>query len=445
MDIDVQKELYNLVGIEATDGQLPILLDDSRFILIAGGERAGKSFVAAVKALPRLLEGDLFWLVGKEYAQCQAEWNYLVEFLTKLGWLDSPPTKNIDPGEIRFLEGKRIITKPTSHPEKIATMAPDGIIACESAQIEFEAHLRLRGRLAEKRGWMIESGTFESSIGSFVERYTRWQGYNDEEAKSHSLPSWTNSVVYPGGRLDPEILSLERNMPTDKFMERHGGEPCPPSNRAIPEFSNKIHVGEYKYNPQLPVMVWIDPGYAGAYSILAVQKWAEQVVIVDEVYLQGYVTKEMIIIAQNKPWWNLVESGVIDIAGKQHQAMEAPTEVWLTEGHLPLRSQKVKEEYGVELLRSFLKVNPLTGKPRLLVDAGCKGFISECGGCRSPVDGGGMWLRDKVTRKLVDRNNHSVKACIYGLVDSFGYAEKAGFLPKIKIFGTAPSKAFVRT
>lgn len=446
-DLEIKKGLYDLLGFVATPLQAEIVEDDTRITLICGGERGSKSFTAVKKALPKLFTGDLFWLVGKEYSLCRAEWDYLVADLTKLGILDCSPTKNIDPGEISFLNGKKIITKPTSHPEKIATTAPDGIIVCEAAQIEYEAYLRLSGRLGEKRAWMIMSGTLENSNSWYPEMFTRWQGPNQEEARSYSLPSWLNSFVYPGGRQDPEILRLERETTPDRFLERYGAVPCPPSNKAIPEFSNKIHVGNYPYDPELPVYLWIDPGYAGAYAVEVIQKFPEHIVIVDEVYLQGYVTKEIIDICKDPikhPWWNSVEDGVIDIAGKQHQAMEAPIEIWMSEGKLSLRTNKVKEEYGLEVLRTFLKVNPVTNKTRLLVDSKCKGFISECGGCKSPV-GGGMWLRDKHTGKLIDRDNHATKAVIYGLVDSFGYTERTGRLPKVKVTAKKSRNTFART
>ena len=407
-DLEIKRGLYDKLGFKATAGQLPLLEDDTRITLIAGGERAGKSRISTMKALPKLFTGDLFWLVGKEYSQCRAEWNYLVEDLSRLGILKSA-TKNIDPGVIVYLENKRIVTLPTSQPEKIATEAPDGIIACEAAQIDYEAYLRLKGRLGEKRAWMIMSGTYESSLGWYPEHFIRWQAPNNEEAKSFSLPSWSNTVIYPGGRQDKEILSFERECTTERFSERYGGVPCPPSGKAVPEFSNGIHVGDYDFDPELPVSLWIDPGYAGAYAVEVVQRWAEQVVIVDEVYLQGYVTSEIIDICKDPfrhPWWKNVTSGVIDIAGRQHQAMEAPVEIWLAEGHLSLRSQKVKEEYGLEVLRSFMKVNPVNNTTRLLVNSKCKGFISECGGCKSPVNGG-MWMRDKHTGKLIDRDNHA--------------------------------------
>ena len=443
-DREFQCLLYDKLGFKATPGQVPILEDESRLILIAGGERSGKSLVTEKKALPKLFEGQLYWLVGKEYNEVRAEFGYFVKDFAELGILKKAST-NIDPGEIIFLENKKIVTLPTKDETKIATEAPDGIIVCEAAKISYYAYLKLLGRLIQKNGWMIMSGTFEGSLGWYPELFTSWQGYNEEGAKSYSLPSWTNTVSFPEGRTDPKIIFIENTTPHDIFLERYGGVPCPPSNKAVPEFSNKIHVGEYRYDPELPVTIAVDPGYAGAHAVLAIQKWAEQVVIVDEIYKQGVTTLDMTkIVKQRQPWGPHVEGGTIDIAGRQHQAMEAPIEIWLSEAKLQLRSQKVREEDGLDILRTFLKVNPVDNKPRLLVNAQCKGFISECGGCQSPT-GGGMWMRDINTKKLIDRDNHACKAMIYWLVDSFGYAEKRGRLPDIRIQASTHRRTFVRT
>ena len=46
-DVDVRGYLYSKVGFAPTPEQQPILDCDKRFILVAGGEQAGKSLVAS--------------------------------------------------------------------------------------------------------------------------------------------------------------------------------------------------------------------------------------------------------------------------------------------------------------------------------------------------------------------------------------------------------------
>ncbi len=403
--------------------------DPSRFKLAAGGERGGKSKVVACDYLGKFWETPLLWLVGADYARTGPEFTYICEGFAKLG-IDFEATKQLDPGVITA-RGFTIVTKSAKDPRTLASVAPSGIIVCEASQIDYESFLRLRGRLSEKRGWMDMSGTFESSLGWYPELYTRWQLPNADDGHSFSLPTWANKAIFPGGRNDPEILAMERLMPHDFFMERCGGVPCPPKGRVFSEFTVTMHTGlgdSYEFDPALPVQIWVDPGYATAYSVLAVQFRNDHVWVVDEVFERGLVTSEIIKVCKQRPWWKNVSGGAIDIAARQHQAMPAPAEIWSQEAHVFLQSKRVEIRDGIERIKTYLVVNPLTNQPLLHINAKVRGLISEMGGCENPITGQSgvySWRKDREDRIIgevpEDANNHACKALAYGLVSKFGY------------------------
>jgi len=452
--IEAQKEIFSLVGYEPTEAQWLIHKDQTRNKLTAGGERAGKSKVQSKELLSHWWidiaaqgkKNALYWLLGNDYEACRGEWEHIAEDFQKLEILAAPPTKNIDPGEMVLQDGTRIVTKSARYPEKIATVAPEGIVVCEAAQVDYDVFLRAKTRLAEKRGWLSMAGTFEEEdyVGWYRELYELGQSFNQLELKSFSLPTWSNLVVFPGGRNDPEILNQEAGMTNERFQERFGGVPCPKTGRVITDFANAIHVRECPFNKDLPVELTVDPGYAGAYAVLVIQDYGEYLEVVDEIYVQGVVTQDIILMCKKKDWWDAVSGGAIDIAGKQHQAMAAPVEVWTSEG-VSLRSKKVQIEDGIDLLRTHLKQHPVTGKPGILIDPKCRGFISECGGGKSPVENGGIWMRNKDTLKPIDRNNHACKALIYYLANKYGFAGELKTLPELRFSGSKPLKTFVRT
>ena len=316
--------------------------------------------------------------------------------------------------------------------------APNGIVGCEASQLDLETFYRLSGRCAPKGGWLFLGGTFESSVGWYPQTFTAWEsGFGDEQ--SFSLPSYSNHHLYPGGRDDPEIKRLEAVASDDFFMERIEGRPVPPRGLVFNEFRASIHSGEVDYIPDEAVHIWIDPGYAGGYALEAVQIIDDNVRIFDEIYEIGLVTEEIIEMAQGRPWWKDVQYGVIDIAGNQHQAMPAPSEVWLGKTGLYLASQKVPINDGTERLKSFLKVDPISGYSRLSINSTCRGILSEFGAVPNPFDGQTRAYRWKVDRdgNIVgntpeDKYNHGIKALIYGLVYHFGYSY-AGGRQKIKV------------
>jgi len=438
------------IGIIPTPAQEPIIYSQQRQLLVAGGERSGKSESAANYLTTRLPFGRLYWLVASNYNLTRPEYDYTCRNLEKLGY-NFQATKQVDPGQIEVLDNKgrlvfRISTKSSNDPRSLAAEAPDGVVACEGAQLDYESYLRLRGRIAEKRGWLFMSGTFESSLGWFPELWERGQAppASEDDLVSYSIPSWTNVFVYPGGREDPEIKAMEAEFSADWFNERLGGKPCPPKGRVFDEFSTPLHVGSgeaYDFHPVELVHLLVDPGYATAYAVLAAHKLGDQLVVFDEVFERGMVTSEIIKLVKQRPWWNRVVGGAIDIAAKQHQAMPAPTEIWLKEAGVHLQSQQLSIRDGVEAVKRFLIVNPKSGQSLIKINGRCKGLISEFGGCPNPITNQTAvyrWKTDKegnvVGEIPDDKNNHAIKALAYGIVNLFGFSSTVLTRPKIKFF-----------
>ena len=149
------------------------------------------------------------------------------------------------------------------------------------------------------------------------------------------------------------------------------------------------------------------------------------------------VTEQIIDIVSQKPWSRLIAGGVVDIAARQHQAMPAVVEVWAAKRDnwpgIKLQSNPVSEDAGRERLHTFLTVNPIDHQPHLLIDPKCTGILSEFGVCPNPFTNEAApykWHEDRtgvVTGKVPeDKNNHGIKAVIYGLVNKFGYVTRSG-------------------
>jgi hypothetical protein len=445
-------ELFKALGHEPTAAQWPIHLDQYRFKLIAGGERGGKSETGSketTKETAPLVDG-LVWIVASTYdIPRNTEFMYVADDLKKLGILADGNLHRPENGPCNRLTElrTRIVTRSTQDPERLGMEAPDFILVCEAAQIPYEAFLRLLGRCSQKKAKMVLTGTFEQKNDSkwYEEYFNMWLGKNNDDAKSYSLPSWTNTKIYTPGEhsitlkngqviknVPDEIYRLYNQTPIDIFMERYAGLPVKSVLAVLPEFTPTIHVGDFPFNPDLPVELAIDPGYAapGAHAVVAIQVFNGRVYLIDELYKQRATTEDMIIACRQKIWWGKVKGGSIDFAGRGHAANKSPLEIWQAPtkdggAGLYLDSKQVAVEDGVEVLRTFLKPNPLeNNQPMLYVDAKCKGFIAEAGGGKSPIPGGSMWKRNEVTNKVRDDNCHSTKAVIYWLVNRFGFVPR---------------------
>ena len=99
--------VFEIVDFHPTDEQTQILNSGKRFILVAGGEQAGKSMVASKFLLQKFLEDEspgLYWLVAADYERTRAEFEYLTADFARLGIL-SEVTKRVDPGRIILADG----------------------------------------------------------------------------------------------------------------------------------------------------------------------------------------------------------------------------------------------------------------------------------------------------------------------------------------------------
>lgn len=444
----VTESLFERVGFKPEPEQLRILQADKRFILVTGGEQGGKSMVASKHLLKHFFadignisdhETILYWLVAADYEGTRAEFDYVLEDLTALlGSRIIRSSKRVDPGYIEVWEPDRakpllrVETKSAKDPRTIRMRAPHGILGCEASQLDLITFERLQGRSAPKRGWLFLSGTLEGSLGWYPQIKLAWESGADDQ-QSFELPAWSNTTLYPGGRNDPEILRLEKESSDDFFLERIAGKSVPPRGLVFGEFRPDIHVKNLKWVKGEPVHLWVDPGYAGAYAVEAVQEINGQLCVFDEIYEQGLITEDIIKIVQDRPWVNDVKFGVIDIAGRQHQAMTAPAEQWLkkpAEGGMGLymSAKPVRINEGTERLKGFLKPDPIHRIPKLVIHSGNTGILSEFGAVPSPFDGQTRAYRWKTDREgnIVgetpdDRYNHGIKATIYGIVDRYGY------------------------
>lgn len=424
------------VGYTPSPEQLAAHVAEARIKLVAGGERAGKSFSAAMELLPDVIgKAGLWWIVGPDYEQTHNEFDYLLAGLRKIGAAREVNRPRIGSCRIETAFQGEIVTKTADDVRKLAGKAPDGVLLVEAAQTEWVVWIKLRGRLAEKRGWLWASGTFESGSDWYADLWTRWQGANPEGGRSFSLPTWCNRAIFPGGRKDPEIKALEATLPSDLFLERYGAEPCAPSGLVFREFSYATHVREIAWRtgvrlPEFvsghhadafaaghdwPIELAIDPGYAGGYAVVALTWIEDTIYAFDEVFHRGRVAEEIIAECKTRWWWKRVSGGVIDIAGKQHPGAKSQVEIWRSAAGLRLRVNRVGIEEGILRFRTFLQ-NPATQRPRIYFSPNCSNALAEFRKYRYVKD----TQNRPVTELPLDRDNHSLKALGYWLYDRFG-------------------------
>jgi hypothetical protein len=444
-----------MIGVTPNETQQAILdwwfNTDARFALILGGERGGKSWITAVMALYCLdlnrHKGE-YWIVGPDYLQARPEFTYMYEALAAKKMVVeasvSMPANIAAPWSFQTVWGAHIRTKSASDVQKLASFSVTGIIMAEAAQHIYESYLKLMGRVSETGGFLLLSGTLETGLPWYEDLYKRWQGENALAARSFSLPSWSNTAVYPGGREDPKIKELEAEYPADLFAERFGAKPRKTHGLVLPEFGMATHVKNLEVDPKLPVELWMDPGHH-CYAVLFVQNIGLVTHVLDRVYTHGLIVHDVIPLVMGNKLWKFVDlhnGGVIDNAGKQHQANKSQVELWQEIAGLSLRAQYIKLNVLIETLRFRLGSNNPLHSPLVYFNSHMTNAKSPQGLAMDVLAEPEMWswpnrgLNRNQAMVPVDKNNDAMKALGYGFIDRYGkYVEKkASFKAKRRAY-----------
>ena len=425
------------LGFQPTGSEQQDILDtDGDRIIISGGEQGGKSAIAAeflVERIPEAPAKSIYWLVGKKYDATEKEYEYTVEKLQALDFVKFASDTTADkPRRIELIDDSIIKTISANDVTNITKEAPRGTVVCEASRVDLEAYYKLVARAEHGHGWLLMAGTFERAEPWYGEIYRAYSGGRDGR-RAYMLPTWTNRFIYPKGRYDPGIKRLEEEMPEDLFLERVAGVVRPPAGLVFgTDFDIHLHTSDtLRFDPNVPVSIAVDPGYSAAHSCLFIQVIDETICVFDEIYNHRITTSEMCDMALSKPYWKNVNHGVIDIqATKMQQAVKPPVEIWLEKTGLYLASRHVPIMDGIDRFKTFLRPKPVTGAARLLISTKCRGLLSELGVQPSPITGridAYRWKVDAsgaiVGKVPQDRNNHSVKALTYWMIDMFGFVE----------------------
>lgn len=248
-----EKQIAKKLGLNFPEGD-PVWCD-ARRVLITGGWRAGKTTRSAFKAFREALNPTckLIWLVGPDYVQAQEEFRMLLEWSLQLGLIRSKDEFSMPAEGSRVLHlrtGCTIMTKSAKHPERLGSVAPDGIVLCEPGQMTGEVYIMALGRLAQKRGWLTMAGTLEDDLSK-----PRWAWYEDlavewmkhghtSQERAFSLPTWSNVTMYPLGEADPELQNIKARVSEFTWARKYGGRPMGVENPVFPLIWESWAIGE---------------------------------------------------------------------------------------------------------------------------------------------------------------------------------------------------------
>ena len=282
-----RKDLYfEKTGYQPHDAQKIVHYDNTRHRILSNGRRWGKTICGGKEAetmafmrnfLGQPMQG---WIIGPEYVDCEKEFRVVYNSLKALG-VDQVSTKflnNVESGSMRIHTkwGFDLQCRSARHPESLVGEGLDFVLIVEAGR----HHRRMfteyvRPALSDKRGWSFMSGVPEvaSDTALLYWAYERGQQKDKTQWSSFRMPSWTNKIVFPGGRYDPEILEAEDDLTEDEFRRQYGGEFVERIGRVMKEWDDDTHlVKNVDYDPTRPLYVALDYGYTNDWVWLWLQE-----------------------------------------------------------------------------------------------------------------------------------------------------------------------------
>lgn len=256
----------------------------ARFKALSNGRRWGKTLLggkeceatAWVRNSMNMVQRG--WIVGPNYDDGEKEFRVVFDSLKALGvdTISSKFLKNEENGNMHILTnwGWDLEVRSAAHPESLVGEGLDFVLCVEAGRLTRHMFTEyIRPALSDKRGWALMTGVPElaTDVSLLYWGWQRGQDVNRLTWMSWQKPSWTNTIVFPGGRNDPEILDAEEDLTEDEFDRQYGGKFVERVGRVMKEWDDEFHLADLPYNPDWPLYAAIDYGYTNPFVWLWIQ------------------------------------------------------------------------------------------------------------------------------------------------------------------------------
>lgn len=423
---------FDLIKYKPHHKQILFHQSPARFKVPVCGRRFGKTAMGARELEPILMmPGKRIWIVGPTYDLGEKEfrviWNDMIIGLGlgKERSVKRSYAKKQGDLSMEFPWGTRLEVRSADRPENLVGDGLDYVIMSEAAKHTEETWNRfIRPALSDKRG----SATFSTTPEGQNWIYNIWQSGrnpNEPDYASWQFPSWDNPYVYPLGREDPEILSIERNTPKEIFDQEYGADFTSFSGKIFAEWDEQTHVRETKFNPMWPNYIAFDWGFVNPMAAVEFQVdpmgrvhvWREH--YKSRVRLKDFLGEMKARIQPDGYRLDLTFGDAAD-----PEAVVSVSEDFAPCYADPLSKSNWRE--GVELVKGFLKLQDIgeddeygtpQQEPLLFVDHSCANLIREFNNYRTTEPPKGKERNPREDAQKYD--DHALDALRYGMMHIF--------------------------
>lgn len=333
------------------------LLHDSRkrYRVVRCGRRFGKTFFAVNEIIQWALlkQPGTYWFVAPTYRQAkELAWKLFDKYLPK----ELVAKKNETELIIKLVNGSEIALKGADNPDSLRGVGINGLVMDETAFIDPYAWDTIRPVLSDTGGWAVFISTpkgynwfHDLYMNAGKEEYRdTWESFHFTSYDNPTIPNYIE-----------ELEDAKRTLHADVFDQEYMAEFTARSGK-IYDFYREHHVRERENPPSSAAILGsIDFGFAKGHptAVLWHAVTAESVYTFDGFVEEGLTIDQIVDLMHAQTSGLPIRMVFADSARPDLIKM-------LQEKGLPVVPAKKDVELGIAKVQEYMKVNPMTNKPR---------------------------------------------------------------------------------
>jgi len=400
--------------------------DNSRFKLVVGGRRVGKSKCFLNHAIKHSLtypNAIIYWVAPTYQEAREVGFDEFISIKEPL--LPAIHTIHHSRLKVVFKNGSTMYFKGSDNPDSLRGRGLTLVIGDEAAFIKKEVWSKiLRPALSDKKGEAI-LGSTPNGFNWFKDLYdggTSWSKY--------LWPTALNPLI-----TEDELLAVQAEISMDEYRQEFLAEFITKAGRVYDEFTGSNVIPLWSPDPQeYDIYIGMDFGYAHhtAVVFMAVQRSTmNQVIQFDEIYVKKTQMDDIINIIRLKLNAHnlnqtMIELGYTDPASNADELSSGLSPVdMLRNAGFRIINKGSTINAGIALTRSFIK-NTL-GVCRFFITENCTETIRSFNGYQYTVKKSGDVKEEPLKDNLHD---HLMDAVRYFFVNRFDHAKYVADTPE---------------
>lgn len=355
-------------------GQATVYVHPARYKVVTAGRRWGKSVLAKAILIDKAASGKRrrCWYVAPSYRMAkQIMWDDLLETIPR-AWIKKYHTTEL---WVKLINGSIIELKGADKPDTLRGVGLFYVVLDEFQDMKEDTWTKvLRPTLAKDRGHALFIGT-PKGYANLYELHLLGQDPSKPMWKSWQFPTITSPFI-PVEEIEQARLDMDPKSFRQEFLASFESM----SGRVYYAFDRAVHVGNFPFNPTLPIWVGQDFNVDPMATVIMQPQLNGEVWVVDELYLRNSNTLGVCEELERRYWRYLDKITIYpDPAGNNRSSArgESDLDIFREKGfrRIKFRRKHPSIKDRVNAVNKLLM--DASGRVRLRVNRSCKHLIES--------------------------------------------------------------------